>query len=290
MRARCNGYALLGDPAFLAASIRSYYPLVDKIFLSHDRDGLSWSGRQLPIDACTREAEAADPEGKIVFLSGRYARPKQHPLDSETEQRRQTLEAASAGVDWTLQIDSDEIVPDLQSFSSALAMAHETGANALDYPSRWFYSRAEDGRYLERSSRWWRVCSSYPGPLAVRAGTRLTLARQCEGRHYRVDVRRRNADPARPATSVVHAVVPASSAILHFSWVRTRSEMEEKALISGHAGDFDWRKRISDWTFRSAHPWMTVAATPLRSKDHFRLVQLTSAPPTRASAAAGAAQ
>ena len=94
-----------------------------------------------------------------------------------------------------LQLDTDEVIPRMESFMDMLRRANAGGAVGLHFPSRWLYARAGSGWYPEACSRWWRAAAGYPGPLAVRSGTRLTLARQCEGPLFRVDFRPRNTDP-----------------------------------------------------------------------------------------------
>jgi hypothetical protein len=217
---RLTAYVLVADPSFLGASLRAYYDHVDRIVLSYDASSTSWTGTPLPVDECLALVKELDTEGKCEHAPGAYARPGTAPLDAETYQRQEALDVASRDADWVLQLDTDEVMLRPESFLASLRRAAGAGATALDYPSRWLYARVAPGRYLEASRRSGRPAASYPGPLAVRAGTRLVHARQAEGPHYRVDLGPWNTDPAHPRDVIVHEVVGPQDAVLHFSWVR----------------------------------------------------------------------
>ena len=119
---KIDGYVLAGDPAYLPASIRSYYT------------------------------------------------------------RSTAIKLAAEGADWIIQLDSDEVVPDVDTFVRMIHSAGSPSADALDFPSRWIYARIGGRRALECCTRWWRVAAGYPGPLAVRPTVALQHARQCEER------------------------------------------------------------------------------------------------------------
>jgi hypothetical protein len=259
---------MAADPAFLAASVESYYDAVERVVVSYDERQLSWSGEPIPVDRCLAELKHLDSEGKLDFRPGQYSYPDLAPMDCETRQRQDTLDAASVDADWVLQIDTDEVFPDLNVFLEMLRRADNAGADALDFPSRWLYTRIGDGRFLETCSRWWRAAAGYPGPLAVKAGTRLRLARQCEGNLFRVDFRKRNTDPWHSRDTPVHATVRVDQGVLHFSWVRSAENMREKAETSAHRDDFDWQTALAKWCFRTRHPTIATALTPLRRKEH----------------------
>jgi hypothetical protein len=263
---RLTAYVLLGDPHYLAASIASYYAYVSRIVACHDADGLSWSGEPLDLDTCLAEVRAADPAGKVDVVTGHFSAPDRPLLESDTRQRQVALDAASDNADWVLQLDTDEVALDAGRLVAAVSTAATRGYAAVDYPSRWLFARRSAHRYVELSSRWGRPAMTYPGPLAVRAGTHLTLARQQGAARYRLDVCARSTDPAQPA-SVVHEVVPLSQAVLHFSWVRPREEMLRKSRVSSHARDFDWAAALDRWERSARHPWLYALGNPIRRYD-----------------------
>lgn len=276
---RLTAYVLAADPAFLTASLRSYYPAVDRIVVSFDQDHTSWSGRPLPVAGCLEAVRALDVEDKCVLAPGAYARPGEPPLESETIQRQKALDQASDGADWVLQLDTDEVVPRWPAFLGAIEHAEAAGATALHYPSRWLYSRVGEGRYLEASSLLGRTVSHYPGPLAVTAGTVLTHCRQSEEAPlYRVDVRPWNTDPNHPRDAVVHEVIAPRDAVLHFSWVRPEQVMRDKFAWSGHADQYTEPAVFRRWAWRSRHPRLAAAGSLLRRTDRYRVVRLPEPP------------
>jgi hypothetical protein len=273
-----NAYVLAGDPAWIEQSIGSYYEHVSRIVVSYDESGRSWSGAPLSVDESLRRIAAVDPDGKVVLLPGDHVGTNgEHPLIAETRQRQRALDVAAEDADWVLQLDTDEIVPSMDTVLSHAEAAASRGAKALDFPSRTFYARARNGRFLEYSTRWWATQTGFPGPIAVAANTRLTHARQAaDAPLYRVDISPWNRDPAHGRGARVHAVVPREQAILHLSWVRTEQQMREKSVVSGHAGARDWTTELHHWRRRSAHPRRTIALTPFRRIEsaRFRLTRL----------------
>lgn len=283
---KIHAYILAADPAWAWSSLSSYHHLVSRIFVSFDRDHRSWNGHLTRGNEAIRELAAAAPDDRIVLLPGDFSDPSRPLLELETAQRQATLDAAGEGADWVLQIDADEVVLAPAVFMRELMRADSLGFDALHFPARWLYQRAEsrfarNGRetFLEGCTRGWGAQASYPGPVAVRSGTSLTLCRQTAASTYRVDFRRRNTDPAHPKDARVDAVIAPDHGILHYGWVRPPAEMETKSRLSGHASDFDWRPRISDWAWRGRHPWLTTATAPVRSPgNRFRVRRFPARP------------
>lgn len=259
-----GAYVLLADPAFLASSLRSYYDMVDTIAIVYDESGLSWTGKPLPLDDLLATITEVDSASKCTYVPGNFHDPGMAPLAADTAQRRAGMAALKNDVDWVLQIDTDEVVGSSSQLERAIRSADGAGRAAVDFPARWIYADVRDHLYLERCSRRWGICAGYPGPIAVRSGTELTLARQCDQPLWRVDFRRRNTDPAHPRDARVDATVSPNEGIWHFSWVRSEREMRLKATTSGHVGEFDWSQEIDRWMRRSRHPWSTTLLTPLR--------------------------
>lgn len=277
---RINAYVLVADPSYLRESLGAYYSSVERIVVSYDRTATSWTGTPLPIEQCLEIITEIDAEGKCILAPGDFARLDHTPMDNETHQRQVALDQASDGADWVIQLDTDEVLSDPQTFFVMLRRAAAAGAGGLDYPARWLYTRTGRGRYLEASNRWWRRAASYPGPVAVRAGTRLRHARQADVPLFRVDFRTRNTDPWRGRDSPVHTTVDASQAILHFSWVRDLDVLRRKFGWSGHTHAMRPPAVLRRWLWRTKHPLLTVLMTPLRRKGdaRYRLVRIAEPP------------
>jgi len=261
-----GAYVLLGHPAFLVQSLRSYYSIVDRIAVLYDDAGLSWSKQPLAIDSMLSIVEEIDVDHKVVLVPGDFHSADDELLVIETAERNAGVAALGRDVDWVLQIDTDEVLGNPQRFVESLVRADRAAMDALDYPARWLYSHVNGDRYLERCRRLWGITANYPGPVAVRAGTTLTLARQCQVPTWHVDFRPRNTDPAHPRNTRVDDRVRPEDAIWHFSWVRSEKEMRSKSLTSGHAHDFDWHREIDRWVSRRRHPHLTTLFTPIRRR------------------------
>lgn len=275
---RLNAYVLAGDPAWIRESLGSYYGLVDRIIVSYDRSGRSWSGAPLSIQESLRRIAAFDVDKKTVLLPGDHSDASRNPVRVETIQRQAALDAASEGADWVLQLDTDEIVAAPHVLCGFIVKAEERGADALAYPARTFYSRSPSGVFLEQCGRFWTPQAGYPGPVAVRAGTTLSVARQAESvPHFRVDMSAWNTDPAHARGTPVHAVVAPSDAILHMSWVRTEDQMREKSVVSGYAMTQDWSRELRLWRRRSAHPHLTALGAPF-ARNPFRRFRASRLP------------
>ena len=278
---RTSAYLLAADPTWLEESVASYYDLVDMIVISYDETGTSWTGTPMPADACLERLRAIDVEGKMRFAPGRYFRPGEHPLANETRQRSEALAVAGEHADWVIQLDTDEVLGDPEEFRRSIRDADRLGYTGLEYPSRLLHQHVRDNIYLEQCNRLWTVAGFYPGPVAVRSGSRLTLARQGDVTLYRADFRATNTDPAHPTDAPVHRVVKQRQAIMHYSMVRSDEHMRAKSRASGHAGDFDWDRLIAKWQWNRAHPLLTVAGTPLQhgpGRRFLRLARIAGAP------------
>ncbi len=261
---RLGAYILLGDPAHFEQSVRTIYAIAEPIVAVYDEAGLSWSGRPLQIERCLSEVDRIDEEGKVVLLPGNFHDTGLAPLEAETLERNAGISALGEGVDWIVQIDTDEVLGSPARFVEAIGRAQSEGMSALDYPARWLYGHVKGYTYLERCRRMWGIAAGYPGPMAVKAGTTLEMARQCNVPTWRVDFRRRNTDPAHPRGARVDERIGPDEGIWHFSWVRSEAEMRRKAGTSGHADEVDWEREIDRWIERCRHPLLTTLLTPVR--------------------------
>ncbi len=251
---RVNAYVLAADPAWIEESIESYYDMVDRIILSYDETRTGWSGAPLDSTEAVDRALAVDRDKKMELAPGRFVVPGLKPLDRETGQRQNALDRASDAADWVLQLDSDEVLLAPNVFRRCLEEAHERAFDSMEYPSRRLFQHAGGERFVEGTRRFWRVAASYPGPVAVRAGSRLEHCRQGPRALYRVDFAARNTDPSHSPYTPVHRVVKRDEGIAHFSWVRDRALLRQKTETWGHA-DGDWTRTMTAWEAAGRHPY-----------------------------------
>jgi hypothetical protein len=273
---RLGAYLMIADVKWIAPCIRALYGLVDQIIISYDERSRGYSGDQIDFAFNLALIRALDPDGKAIFLPGRFFREECDPMENETNQRRISLEAASVKVDWVIQLDTDEILLDPAEFVRQLHAAHTAGREGLEYPARWLYADIGAGRYLERSRRFGGIAASYPGPVAVRVGAKLRHSRQGSESLWRVDFRSKNTDPWHDSETPVDAVITPDQAIAHFSWVRSREDMRAKARSSAHANHLEWDRLITRWLSYQRHPLPTMLISRLRrDREHWmRITQL----------------
>ena len=279
---KCNAYIMAADPAWIEASVRSYYPLAGRIVVSYDEAGRGWTGGALDVEQCLRRLRAIDPAGKLDFRPGHYARPEffDRPMENDTYQRQCALRQAEDGADWVLQLDTDEVIASLDTFTNSLREADRRGCQALNYPSLWMYSRAFDHWGLEWCDRGWRRAAGYPGPLAVRSGSELTLARRVESGHYHVDLTPRGSSGRVPNGIPVDRVVAAREAVWHLSMWRDEEWLRRKFASSSHATDRDWHPEIAGWLWAREHPLLKTLVSQFSRGAHKRPLRLSRLPRT----------
>ena len=270
---RINAYILAADPAWIEASVLSYYGMVDRIVVSYDESSTSWTGTPIPVGECLSRLRAIDKDNKMVYFPGHYARLDHHPMENETHQRQCALDEAGKDADWVLQLDTDEVLMSAVVFNSCLGDADSGGFQALLYPARWIYQRVREGLYLERCGRFWRLQAGYPGPVAVRPGVWLKLARQCDVATFRVDFSLESRTPVPTGDPTVHRAVTCAQAIAHYSWVRSHQEMLGKSKSSGHARDFSWEPEIRFWAWSANYPDAATIISPLRRRAQVRWIR-----------------
>lgn len=284
---RINAYVLAATPDWLRASVSSYYDYVDRIIVTYDRDGLGWNQKPLEVERSLALLRGMDHAGKMTFSPGRYARDGYTPFDNQTYQRQCALDEASEDAQWVLQLDTDEVLGCADTFFQSIAAAEESEAAGLYYPSRWLYQHVKGDWYLERCSRFWRIAASYPGPVAVRAGTRLRHARQIDGERYWADFRPQITDWCYSKQTEVKKVVRLSEGIIHYAYIRSPASMNTKTANHGDLHNNKTDKKVSHWQWCGRHPYLAVVTTPAMRRFRGRpLLRFTKIKPPNDHAAA----
>ncbi|MDR3708321.1 MAG: hypothetical protein P4L33_08465 [Capsulimonadaceae bacterium] len=279
---KINAYVLGGEPDYAAFSALSYYGIVEKIFVSYDENSIGYGGYPIRVQECLAKLRDIDPENKMVFVGGNYARPGFTPMENETYQRQCTLDIAGEGVDWILQLDTDEVLGNPQAFRACLEKARDAGFKAVDYPARWLYRQLGGGRYLEWCNRFWTISAGYPGPVAVAPGVKVLNGRQCDSESYRVDFRSTNTGSKLLDDRPIHEVVAPEDGIYHFSWTRDEDHLLNKFKTWSHSKDKDWTPDFRRWVWCGKHPYAATLLSPLNRGNmmgkHLRIMDVPSVP------------
>jgi hypothetical protein len=272
-----GAYVLPGDPVWLRSSLERYYPFLDRLVVPVPAQGLGWTGQPLRLDECLSVITEVDTRGIVTLIGGRWT-DRAHPLDQDTAQRQAAIDALH-DVDWIVQIDNDELLPSFETLLNYVEQAHAADIGAVEWPMRVMYRHIRDA-YLEvcaldRSPRF-----DYPGPVAVRAGTRLVEARRASGPFLRVGVRSDTSSLqiVRPAAAgeVRVMTLDLEEAIMHNSWARSSASVWAKTRNWGHASDLRmaayfggvWLPAPVTWPgLRNFHPlyrplWPRLQRTP----------------------------
>lgn len=246
---RIGAYVLAGDPVWLTSSLARYYPLLSDLVVVAPRSRLGWTGRPLPVDECLRLIAAVDSRGISTTRWGEWQDPAD-PMRADTAQRQAGIDALAGRVDWILQIDNDEILPNPQRLIDVLALPESQSVGAIEWPMRVLYRRLKGGRYLEISSRTGRPRYDYPGPIAVRPDSLVVEARRTNGTKIRAVVRgdTQSLQLAQPLAEdeIRLEVLEHADAIVHNSWARDTIDVRRKIRTWGHAAGL--RGEVYYWT------------------------------------------
>jgi hypothetical protein len=248
---RLAAYLLAADPTWIEKSVRAYYDQVEEILVSYDEAGIGWSGSRVQSEAAVVRLRAIDVAGKMRFVGGNYHSLPSAPA-SEIHQRQAALDAVAPTVDWVLQIDSDEVVPDMGVLIAALHHADERGLRAVEWPMRVLFRRLNSRVYLVVTGKDGRGHFEYPGPIAVRPGAVFRDARQGDVPFLRPVVA--GADSSLQLTRDSAAgedrsfTIDESQAILHNSWGRSPAVVRRKIRAWGHHDGWrTWRHYLLTW-------------------------------------------
>lgn len=253
-----SAYVCLGDPAWLEASIMSYYPYVTKIIASYDQDNLSWSGPEISVNQCINRLRSIDIDNKVIFLPGKFSREEyyQEPIQNETYQRQVSLDYASRFGDWVIQLDTDEIISNWPVFVSFIHAAIESGSESVYFPAIYIYQMVTNELGLEMCHRFGRRQAGYPAPLAVQANTKVTYARRVSCPTLHVKCERSINTLIDPNASISPLSVAAKDCVVHITRGRTPEYMKRKLSTWGHSRDQDFTKDMQYWTSVRKFPWL----------------------------------
>lgn len=278
---RINAYVLAADPTWIERSVNAYYPFVDRIVVSYDRNSRGWTGAPVPVEECLTRLSVLDGDRKMRFIGGDFSSAVKDPMENDTLQRGGALARASEGADWVLQLDTDELLPVPQALLDAIESAEKLALTGVEWPMRVLYRGIDATEALE-------VCApdgadhfEYIAPIAVRSGTALIHSRRTGKSVLRAVVRgdSRSLQLRRPLEQgeVREERLDPGEAIIHNSWARPPLEMMRKLASWSHSGTAAWVHFLLRWLpsrllwkhQRNLHPlfgpvWPALRVCPLK--------------------------
>jgi hypothetical protein len=263
---RIGAYVLPGDTTWLSRSLPAYYAILDDLVVPVPKDGRGWRGQRVPIAQIRKIIAGIDTRGIAREITGAWTN-RDRPMAMDTAQRQAAVDALRERVDWILQIDNDEYLPDISALLHAIEVAEERGSSAVEWPMRVLYRTT--ARYT------WEVVAEggeprydYPGPIAVRADVTLVDARRPEAPFIRAVVvgDSRSLQLKRAPAPAEHRWegINDAQAIVHNSWARSRAQTWRKVRSWGHADGargvayflLRWYPAPITWRFmRDFHPF-----------------------------------
>jgi hypothetical protein len=264
---KIGAYVLAADPTWITQSIGAYYDVIDVLLVSYDSSSKSWSGTDIPVAECVDKVREVDKRSIMVELSGDYSTIDGSPMDRDTKQRQDCVNYLSSRVDWILQIDTDEWIPDINLVIRILNDLPQDICG-IEWPMRVLYRKLGSGSYLAISDLDSKPVYEYPGPIIVRSNETLIDARRISNRIIRYAVR---GDTSSLQLSLEHTVgvtvndsLTNANVIIHNSWARSPKSVWRKISSWSHndgcrslfyfflvwlPSPFTWR------TIRNIHPF-----------------------------------
>lgn len=244
MTRRIGAYVLPGDPVWLERTLPQYYPLLTSLVVPVPEDGLGWTGAPIPVEETLAIIDRIDTRGLARRIDGRWTDPG-NPLGADTAQRQAALDELAPDVDWVIQLDNDEYLPDPDALVAAIDEAERRGLSAVEWPMRVLFRKTARHMYEVVATDGSR-CYDYPGPIAVRSHARLVQARRTDTPFLRVAVRddrlsiqiARDPEPGEQRWRELDA----RQAVVHRSWARSPRQILQKTRSWGHASG--WRGRL----------------------------------------------
>src|SRR5688572_4515370 len=142
------GFCVAYDWHMLNYSLPLVYDCADKICLSIDKAGISWSGSKFSFDrsAFNQLVERLDKLNKIVIIEDDYHRPDLSPMQNEVRQRNEIAKHLGEG-GWHVQLDCDEYFPSFDRFVHYLNSLSRERTKKANVSCPWLvlFKRVEGG-------------------------------------------------------------------------------------------------------------------------------------------------
>lgn len=203
------------DYGYAYDTIRSAYEIADEVIVGVDRDRLTWSRQKFAFDreAFLAQIASFDAQSKVRLFEDDF-HTEEHPMNNETRERNLLSLQCKPG-NWIVHLDADERLLNAQDFRLWLKRFDI----AKDASAEFITVIKVIGKQCLVVTRPWEKC-----PVATTVQGGYQKARRT-GREE----------------------VLSNLKILHFSWGRTRAELEQKVANWGHAKDFDTAAFLRLW-------------------------------------------
>lgn len=212
------GYLISYDYEFVRTSLPRIYDFVDEIYFAVDVDGKTWSGASLEIDPQFWEwVEKFDKDQKITIYKDQFYLPELTPMECDTRERN-LLGKRMGKADWYLQIDSDEYFVDFESFIKRLKAYQSEKPTSINCSVATLFKELPTGFLL--------IDDSFET---------LSFATN----HPVYDMARNN--------SSGNEQINWDNLVLHQSWARTSTEIQQKLNNWSHKDDFNTKSFFALW-------------------------------------------
>ncbi len=258
---------LAADPTWIYESIAAYYDFIDILVVSFDCNSKSWTGSDIPVDECRQKIREIDSRCIIVDISDDYSGSPGTPIQRDTSQRQACIDYLSTRVDWIIQIDTDELMPDIRPVLTEIQNIPEN-VDGIEWPMRVLYRQLSSNSYLGVSNLDSNPVYEYPGPIVVRKNVTLVDARRISTQVVRYSVIGDTSSLQLKGCHIdgiqIRSTLDHSSAIVHNSWARSPKSVWRKVRSWGHNDGlksllyfvFTWLPSPVTWRYlRNIHPF-----------------------------------
>lgn len=245
------GYLLSYDYHMFLTSVNQLYEHVDKIVVGIDEDYLTWSGNSFTVpQSFFDEVEKFDKRNIIEFYFDKFYIPSLSPMECESRERNMVLQKLGKG--WKIQLDVDEYVVDIP--------------NIIEYLSRYNFLN-----FFPKLT-----------PVSFRAKMITLIKKNEDGFFYVKDNhllplitnQNRNTFTRRNEHSFNSY---AGFRVIHQSWARSETEIEQKIGNWGHINDFDTVQYFEFWKGINENNYREIRDFHPLNKKEWECLHFTSA-------------
>jgi len=233
------------DYKFSFATILSYYDIADEIILAIDKDRISWSRKKYEFDSKVffQKIEIIDVDKKIRIFEENF-HIYDEPIKNDTFERN-CITTICKKENYIVGIDSDEVLLNQKEFFDWMCLENPN----VDISCHWYcvYKKFKE-----------KLLITLPNETAA-IGTNL----------------RNSFQKCRCTKLKNYLPILSPLKVLHFSWGRTRKEIEQKLLNWGHSQDFDVKKFLETWESVNLENYKEkINLHPLRIRNWWKTLEL----------------